>query len=107
MSTAALSSRGSDGVGGPLGDNKAYRKLALKHHPDKMKRGMKVVLKVFIFWKLAFQFPGSPEHPTGVLKAVFSRKNGPWTFESPERPRVVLKPVFFLRKNCLVIFWRA
>ena len=28
---------------------KAYRKLALKHHPDKLKLGMKVVLKVFIF----------------------------------------------------------
>ena len=53
-----------DGVGGLL-----YRKLTLKHHPDKMKRSTKVVLKVFIFWKLALQFTGSPEPPTGVLKA--------------------------------------
>ena len=60
-----------DGVGGLLGSDKAYRKLTLKHHPDKVKRSMKVVLKVFIFWKLAFQFPGRPERPTGVLNAVF------------------------------------
>ena len=66
-----------EGVGGLLGGDKAYRKLALKHHPDKMKRSMKVVLKVFIFWKLAFQFPGSPERPTGVLKAIFSGKAAP------------------------------
>ena len=42
-----------DDVGGALGGDKAYRKLALKHHPDKMKRSMKVVLKVFIFWEFA------------------------------------------------------
>ena len=46
-----------------------------------MKRSMKVVLKVFIFWKLAFQFTGSPERPTGVLKAVFfSGKKSPLIF---------------------------
>ena len=67
----------SDGVRGPLGGDKAYRKLALKHHPDKMKRSMKVVLKVFILWKLDFQFPGSPERPMGVLKIVFSGKTAP------------------------------
>ena len=67
-----------DVVGGLLGGDKAHRKLTLKHHPDKMKRSMKVVLKVFIFWKLAFQFPGSPERPTGMLKAVFvERKKAP------------------------------
>ena len=81
-----------DGVGGPLGGDKAYRKLALKHHPDKMKRSMKVALKVLIFWKLAFLealnvqracsrqffpvkiapgFSGSPERLTGLLKVVF------------------------------------
>ena len=38
-----------DGVGGLLGGDEAYRKLTLKHHPDKMKRSMKVLLKVFIF----------------------------------------------------------
>ena len=65
-----------DGVGGLLGGDKAYRKLTLKHHPDKMKRSMKVVLKVFIFWKLAFQFPGSPERPTGVPRFL-SRKKAP------------------------------
>ena len=66
-----------DGVGGLLGGDKAYRKLTLKHHPDKMKRRMKVLLKVFIFRKLAFQFPGSPERPTGVLKAVFFWRQNP------------------------------
>ena len=66
-----------DGVGGLLGGDKAYRKLTLKHHPDKMKRSMKVVLKVFIFWKLAFQFPESPERPMGVLEAGFSGKKTP------------------------------
>ena len=35
-----------DSVGGLLGGNKAYRKLTLKHHPDKMKRSMKGVFKV-------------------------------------------------------------
>ena len=60
-----------DGVGGLLGGDKAYRKLTLKHHPDKMKHSMKVVLKVFIFWKMAFQFPGSPHRLTGVLKVFF------------------------------------
>ena len=63
-----------DGVGGLLGGDKAYRKLTLKHHPDKMKRSMKVVLKVFIFWKLAFQLPGCPARSTGVLKEVSFRK---------------------------------
>ena len=43
-----------DGVGGLLGGDKAYQKLALKHYPDKMKYSMKVVLKVFIFGKIAF-----------------------------------------------------
>ena len=43
-----------DGVGGPLGGDKAYPKLTLKHHPDKMKRSIKIVLKVCIFWKMAF-----------------------------------------------------
>ena len=57
-----------DGVGELLGGDKAYRKLTLKHHPDKMKRSMKVVLKGFFFWKLACQFPGSLERPTGVYK---------------------------------------
>ena len=72
-----------DGVGGLLGGDSAYRKLTLKHHLDMMQRSMKVVLKVFIFWKLAFQFPGSPERPTGVLKAVFSGKTGPLIFWKP------------------------
>ena len=36
------------GVGELLGGDKAYRKLTLKHHPDKMKRSMKVVLKIFL-----------------------------------------------------------
>ena len=40
-----------DGVGGLLGGDEAYRKLTLKYHPDKMKRSMKVVLKVFILQK--------------------------------------------------------
>ena len=38
-----------DGVGGSLCGDKSYGKLALKHHPDKMKRSINVVLKVFIF----------------------------------------------------------
>ena len=38
-----------DVVGGLLGGDKAYRKLAFEHHPDKMKRSIKVVLEVFIF----------------------------------------------------------
>ena len=67
----AFLTRVGDGVGGLLGGDKAYRKLTLKPHPDKMKRSMKVVLKVSIFWKLAFQFPGSLERLTGVLKAGF------------------------------------
>ena len=46
-----------DGVGGPLGGDKPHRKLTLKQRPDKMKRSMKVVLKVWIFWKIAFPFP--------------------------------------------------
>ena len=41
-------------VGGLLGGDKAYQKLALKHHPDKVKRSMKVALKVSISWKMAF-----------------------------------------------------
>ena len=60
-----------DHVGGLLGGDKAYRKLTLKHHTDKVKRSMKVALKVSISWKMAFLFPGSPERPTGVLKVVF------------------------------------
>jgi len=48
-----------------------------EHHPDKMKRSMQVVLKVFIFWTVTFQFPGSPECPTGVLKVLFSGKGAP------------------------------
>ena len=72
-----------DGVGGLLGGDKAYRKLTLKHHPDKMKHSMKVELKVVIFWKLAFQFPGSPERPTGVLKVLFPQENGPRIFWKP------------------------
>ena len=39
-----------DGVGGLLGGDKAYRKLAIKHHPDKMKRSMKVEPKVIVSW---------------------------------------------------------
>ena len=39
-----------DGVGGLLGGDKAYRKLTLKHHTDKVKRSMKVAS-----W---FPFPG-------------------------------------------------
>ena len=42
-----------DGVGGLLGGDKAYRKLTLKHHTDKVKRSMKVALKVSISWKMA------------------------------------------------------
>ena len=71
-----------DGVGGLLGGDKAYRKLTLKHHPDKMKHSMKVELKVVIFWKLAFQFPGSPERPTGVLKGCFCLKKAPDLLEA-------------------------
>ena len=66
-----------DGVGGLLGGDKAYRKLTLKHHPDKMKSTVKVVLNIFIFWKLACEFPGSPERPTGMIKAVFV-SSGKW-----------------------------
>ena len=43
-----------DGVGGLLGGDKAYRKLTLKHHTDKVKRSMKVALKVSISWKITF-----------------------------------------------------
>ena len=43
-----------DGVGGPLGGDKAYQRLALKHYPDKMKHSMKVVLKVLFSGKLPF-----------------------------------------------------
>ena len=57
-----------DGVGGLLGGDKAHRKLTLKHHTDKMTRSMKVVLKVYTFWKMAFEFSVRPERPTGVLK---------------------------------------
>ena len=60
-----------DGVGGLLGGDKAYRKLTLKHHPDKMKRSMKVVLKVFIFWKLVFQFPGRRERQRACSRLFF------------------------------------
>ena len=67
-----------DGVGGLLGGDKAYRKLTLKHHTEKVKRSMKVALKVFISRTMASQFSGSLERPTGVLKAVFFfRRNGP------------------------------
>ena len=63
-----------DGVGGPIGGDKAYRKFALKHHPDEMKRSMKVVFKVLIFWRMGCEFLGSPERTLcvsrGVLKAV-------------------------------------
>ena len=69
-----------DGVGGLLGGDKAYRKLTLKHHPDKMKRSMKVALKVFIFWKFAVQFPGGPKRPTNMLKAVSFPENRPPDF---------------------------
>ena len=69
-----------DGVGGLLGGDKAYRKLTLKHHPDKMERSMNVVLKVCIFWKLACQFPGSPERPTGMLKVFFPQPGLPVGF---------------------------
>ena len=69
-----------DRVGGLLGGDKAYRKLTLKHHPDKMKPNRKAVLKVFIFWKLAFRFPGSPEHPTGVLLRFFFLEKNPLDF---------------------------
>ena len=61
----------SDSVGGLLGGDKAYLKLTLKHHTDKVKRSMKVALKVSISCKIAFLFPGNPERPRGVLKAVF------------------------------------
>ena len=44
----------SDGVGGLLGGDKAYRKLTLKHHTDKVKRSMKVALKVFHFLEIVF-----------------------------------------------------
>ena len=66
-----------DGVGGLLGSDKAYRKLTLKHHPDKMKRSMKVVLKVFIFWKLAFQLPGSLNVQRACSRLFFLGKQAP------------------------------
>ena len=72
-----------DGFGGLLGGDKAYRKLTLKHHTDKVKSSMKVALKVSTFWKLAFQFPGSPQCPMGVLKVVFSGTRGPLIFWKP------------------------
>ena len=43
-----------DGVGGLLGGDKAYRKLTLKHHTDKVKRSMNIALKVSVSWKIAF-----------------------------------------------------
>ena len=69
-----------DGVGGLLGGDKAYRKLTLKHHTDKVKRSMKVALKVSISWKMASGFFRGPERPTGELKAVFLGKSGPLIF---------------------------
>ena len=67
-----------DGVGGPLGGDKAYRKLALKHHPDKVKCSMKVVLKDSMFWKMAFQVPVSLERPTNVFIFSLAGKMAPW-----------------------------
>ena len=51
---------------------------------------------------MVFQFPGSPERPTGVLKAVFfPGENGPWIFTSPDCLTGVLKTVLFSEKNVL------
>ena len=49
----------SDGVGGLLGGDKAYRKLTLKHHPDKMESSLKVVLKGCIFPQTVLALKGS------------------------------------------------
>ena len=79
-----------DSVGGSLGGKKAYQALALQQCPDKMKCSMKAVFKVFIFWTITFSFSGSPEHPTGVLKAMlFPRKMAPGFSRGAERPTVV------------------
>ena len=88
-----------DGVGGLLGGDKAYRKLTLKHHTDKVKRGMKVALKVSISWK--------PRTSNGHAQGCFfPRKMAPGFFGSPERPTGVLKAVFFSMKCGPLIFWK-
>ena len=72
-----------DSVGRPLGGDKAYRKLALKHHPDKIKRSMKVMLKVFIFLKLPFNFLEALNVQRACSRLFCSRENGPSDFWKP------------------------
>ena len=82
-----------DGVGGLLGGDKAYRKLTLKHHTDKVKRSMKVALKVSISWKMAFDFLEALNVQRACSSLFYCRKMVPGFFGSPERPTGVRKAV--------------
>ena len=68
-----------DGVGGLLGGDKAYRKLTLKHHTDKVKRSMKVALKVSISWKWLFNFLEALNVQRACSRLFLSSgKESPW-----------------------------
>ena len=100
-----------DGVGGPFSGDKAYRKFALNHHPDKMKSSMKVVLKGIIFCKMAFQFPGSKNMtPNRVNRAKIGKMLSFFGFFGPWEKWFQMAPnragrIFFLLIQTLPTFW--